>query len=220
MSSKKLIIALALVVTGVGTFAITSFMDKSKEVEFENSNSSIEENTNTSESNSDKAININYFIEVDSENGYITSIEPGVTEEEILKNNVLITSDNEGFTLEELLKTKNLAQSMALYDSSSPNKYVDIAKKYADKSVDNIFLRIPTFSSKGAQENTKRMEIKDISSYLEVYKADNKIFMYEIDIIWAWIDNYDRVASKAETKYYVNIAEIAGEYKVYEYFID
>lgn len=224
MSSKKTIIALALVVTGAGIFIINTFMDKSKEAKFENSNTHIEENINTSESNNDKAININDFIEVDTKNGYITSIEQGDTEEEMLRNNVLITSDNKGFTLEELLKTKNLAenfaQSMALYDSSNPNKYLDIARKYADKSVDNIFLRIPTFSSKGAQENTKRMEISDISSYLDVYKADNKIFMYEIDVAWTWIDNYDRVASRSETKYYVNIAEINGEYKVYEYFID
>ncbi|MGL5084712.1 MAG: hypothetical protein ACRC68_03195, partial [Clostridium sp.] len=211
-------------VTGVGTFAIKSFMDKSKEAKLENSNSYIEENINTSESNKDTAINIDDFIEVDTKNGYITSIEPGATEKEVLENNVLITSKNEGFTLEELLKTKNLAenfaQSMALYDSSNPNKYVDIAKRYADKSVDNIFLRIPTFSSKGAQENTKRMEIRELYSHLEEYKADKKIFIYEIDVAWTWIDNYDRVASQGETKYYVNIKEIDDEYKVYEYFID
>lgn len=223
MASKKLIIAIALVVTGAGIFTINTFMDKSKEAKFENSNTHIEENINTSESNKDKAIDINDFIEVDTKNGYITSIEPGATEEEILKNNVLITSKNEGFTLEELLITKNLAenfaQSMALYDSSSPNKYVDIAKKYAEENV-HIFLRIPSFTFKGAQENTKRVEVRDVSSYLEVYKPDKKIFMYEIDITWAWIDNYDRVASLTETKHYVSIKEIEGEYKVYEYFID
>lgn len=222
MASKKLIIAIALVVAGVGIFTINTFMDKSKEAKFENSNTHIEENSNTSESNKDKAIDINDFIEVDTKNGYITSIEPGATEEEILKNNVLITSETKEITLEQLLRTKNLAenfaQSMALYNSSSPNKYVDIAKKYADENV-NIFLRIPSFSFKGAQENTKRMEIREISSHLEAYLPEKKKFIYEIDVAWTWIDNYDRAASLSETKYTVVIKEVEGEYKVYEYYI-
>lgn len=224
MSVKKIIIALALVVTGVGTFAITTLVDKVQEVKSEKNNTAIEENINTSESDKESILDIYDYISVNEKDGYITSIKQGVTDSETIELNNLSWGISEGFKLDEMLKMKNIAenfaQSMALYDCKKPNKYVDIAKKYVSNEVDNVFLRIPTFASKGAQENTKRMEVTNVECFTDEIDREGKKFEIEVDVSWNWIDNYDKIVSKGVTTFYISVKNIDGEFKVSEYFID
>ncbi|MGL5084397.1 MAG: hypothetical protein ACRC68_01525 [Clostridium sp.] len=223
MSSKKLIIALALVVTGVGTFTITSFVENRKEAKLENANTSIEENINTSESNKDGAVKINDYIKVDEKEGYITSLKQGAADLETIELNYLNHQIEAGFTLEEMLNIKNIAEnfaeSMALYDCTKPNKYVDIAQGFVSNEVDNVFLRIPIFAEKGVKENTKRLDVTDVESTTMNFNRETNRLELDVDVSWNWIDNYDKVVSKGVTNYYMTIKKIDGEYKITEFFV-
>ena len=124
---------------------------------------------------------------------FITSIQDGNTENEIIEKNELIPKSE--LSVKDRLKAKRVAenfiQAITNYDSENPNKFDKVAMGYIDKNVKNNIKNITkSYLDANRESECKKIKITEISSMEEPDLEGEDCVWFRVTSTVQYIDKY------------------------------
>ena len=153
------------------------------------------------------------------EDGFLTTIKGGSTDEEVIENNLLLEDSN--ISIEDRLEAKRIAenfvQAFVILDVGKNETYMNIALKYA---VDDLQIPIKADLSDYGKNIWVKGILKSVYSE-EITNEDNNDYIY-INVIASaeYFDKYNQSAGEYSEHYLVKLLKIDGEIKVIDYKLD
>lgn len=215
---KPIFICVGAVAFFILLISIWSQLNKPKMEPIKNEQKNVvelEENT-TLESN-DK---IDFCSELDKkypiEEGFMTTIKGGLTDEEVTKNNLLLKKSYISINdrLEAKRVAENFVQAFAVLDVDQSEKYMNIAIKYA---VDDLHPSIKADFSNYSKTIWIKGTLTSLHSEERTNKDKNDYIYIDVVASAEYFDKNNQSVGEQSTDYLVKLLKIDGEIKVIDY---
>ena len=146
------------------------------------------------------------------EDGFLTTIKGGSTEEEVIENNILLEESN--VPVEDRLEAKrvaeNFVQALAKLSDAENEKYRKIASKYV---VDDLKKLIDNYLVDGSYEDQK-VKITEVWTEECRNEDENDYLYFRVVVSRNLIDKYGQESKDESKNKLVKLLKIDGKYKV------
>ncbi|MEG1482899.1 MAG: hypothetical protein RSA57_03780 [Cetobacterium sp.] len=199
------------------TYSKVKNISKEKEAtqEITNENKAEKEKTNEIKNNNESESNDKYPVE----DGFLTTIKLGGTEEEIRKNNNLRADSR--VSVEDQLNAKNVAenfiQAIVSFNIDEPKVTVDRATKHVvpeiKEEVESLFINLGKF------DTVKKSIVVEIRSTEKQQDQRNNYLTFNITVLTNVVDKYGQQVDGAIPTYEVKVLKIDGVWKIVQYYL-
>ena len=213
MKKKFICLIAGIVIIGIAAGGYYFLNKQDKPIE-DNINTTVEMEENIKDENVEQ---VDLKSDLDKkypvEDGFLTTIQGGSTDEEVVKNNLLLKDSN--ISIEDRLEAKrvaeNFVQTLASFEDGKNEKYKKIASRYVvddlDDFIENLFLDI-------SNDKIKRFEITELRSEECRNEDENDYLYFRVVVSRNMIDKYDQ-GFKAESECdLITLLKVDGKYKV------